>query len=163
MNTICMGRRSHSAVAGLPRSFNPCRAALRFAGNTAIKSAIRQGPATARNRGRRIPMAPAISHTPVKYTHAMLFPSAFGTIAAKSCRKRLKSALAASANIGRNAHRVAAGQELSGATPSAPAVRNKKRDTTRTTRTNTSQILAHFVEGHTSFRWHGTMLTCPYK
>ncbi len=58
-------------------------------------------------------MAPAISQTPVKYTIAMAFPKARGTIRAIPWRARVKCAMPVNRNIAATAQRVDATHEAS--------------------------------------------------
>ena len=58
MNKTCMGARSHRGVAGLPASVVFFTAAFTLAGNITISSAIRQMPASERNRGKSNPPRP---------------------------------------------------------------------------------------------------------
>ena len=61
-----MGVRNHNGVAGFPASVVPFIAAFTLAGNSTIRSAIRQIPAGERNLGNSNPAAPMNSRTPVK-------------------------------------------------------------------------------------------------
>lgn len=143
MKAICITVRGTSGVAGRPATFNLSRAAFTFAGNIAISSKMRQTPASVRVRGISIPMAPAISQTPVKYTIAMAFPKARGTIRAIPWRARVKCAMPVNRNIAATAQRVDATHEASAATPSAPAARNSNNEATSTTTTTMRRILNH--------------------
>ena len=99
INNTCIGTRNHNAVAGFPRSSNPSRAALTFAGNIAISKIIRHTPVKLRTFGSNNPAAPRNSNTPVAYTIHIGFGKTFGTICSKSCFMPVKCALPVSINI----------------------------------------------------------------
>lgn len=143
MKAICIIVRGTSGVAGLPATFSFSRAAFTFAGNIAISSKMRQTPASVRVRGISIPMAPAISQTPVKYTIAMAFPKVRGTIRAIPWRARVKCATPVNRNIIANAQRVHTTHEASAVTPNAPTARNSNNEANSTIMTIMRRILTH--------------------
>jgi hypothetical protein len=140
----CIGRRSHRAVAGLPATISFSLAAFMLAGNIATRSAIREIPATLRNRGSSSPMAPAISHRPVKYTIAIAFPNARGTMRAMLYLAFVKCATPVNKNIAASAQRADATQVANATTPSAPATRKISSPPTSTTITITMKIVSAF-------------------
>ena len=138
--------RGTSGVAVLPATFSFSRAAFTFAGNIATSSNMRPIPASMRVCAIRMPMAPAISHTPVKYTIAIAFPQTRGTMRAIPWRARVKCATPVNKNIMANAHRVDATHEASAVTPNAPAARNNNNEATSTITTIMGWIVTHRLE-----------------
>jgi hypothetical protein len=106
-----------------------------LAGRMARRKTTRQSPATERVRGTRIPMAPRISQTPVKYTNPMGRGKIEGIMRARSWRNLLKWVELVKRNMAASAKRVQAGQLSKMEIPNAPSARKKSREPNKTKRT----------------------------
>src|SRR5262249_47450222 len=84
INITCRRVLSGKAVAGLPPTLRPSRAARMFAGNSEINSIARHAAAAGAVAGIKSPAAPSISKTPVVLTMSSGRGKALGTMATRS-------------------------------------------------------------------------------